>query len=310
MAVVTATVTVDFTANYTGDHRVCWRIQSVGGAYDCNTIVNCVGGGTACQAIFTVDVNTTSCDGTVTIEGYIQATCEDITSTGGRLAFSVDYIPTQTCFSYNIDCDWEGVESVTTLSNGDGLYLTGDTVVFTRDGADTRVVDAVANCTVAGGVITINVTTPGEYEIPPVVTLVSGTGSGASFQANLFDCATIASLTNDCSGGNIRVENLSVGDTHVFCTDLGLPAVPANYSVALLGCCIGEDTDTDICFEHTIDNNTVSNQSILHSDCDGNHMFTVVPGSGSVNICAIPGGIIDPDEGVTFTITNTGTPCT
>src|SRR5210317_1336664 len=98
MAIVTATITVDFTAFYAGDHRICWRVQGSGDPYDCTTIVNCVGGGAACQGIFNADVNTTSCDGTITFEGYVQATCEAESSLTGRLPFTVDFVPNPVCF--------------------------------------------------------------------------------------------------------------------------------------------------------------------------------------------------------------------
>ena len=75
MALVTATITIDFTANYAGAHRICWRIQGSGDPYDCSAAVACVGGATNCQAIINPIVNTTSCDGPVTFEGYIQSGC-------------------------------------------------------------------------------------------------------------------------------------------------------------------------------------------------------------------------------------------
>ena len=61
MAAIPATITVNFTANYAGPHRVCWRIGA-SGPYDCTTSVTCTGGGNPCQAVITTTVDNESCD--------------------------------------------------------------------------------------------------------------------------------------------------------------------------------------------------------------------------------------------------------
>jgi len=194
MAVVSATITVDFTANYAGDHRVCWQIQGSGGPYDCSTIVNCVGGATACQAIFNADVNTTSCDGMVTFEGYIQATCEDILSTNGRLAFTVDFTPTVVCQKYEITCDYAGLDGIGIVDGGLD-YLVGDTVVITRDPSDTQVLD---------GSVTINAV--GDGVINTITGLLSaGTGYLATEILTVVDSVGIgagATITINSVGGS------------------------------------------------------------------------------------------------------------
>jgi hypothetical protein len=153
MALVTATITVDFIANYAGAHRVCWTIQGSGNPYDCTTLVNCVGGGTTCQAIFTTDVNTTSCDGTVTFEGYVQAACEDIASLNGRLPFTVDFVPNPVCTRHEFTCAYGEIDAIN-ITNGGYLYLIGDPVVVTRQVGDTQVDDAIISINTLGdGVI-------------------------------------------------------------------------------------------------------------------------------------------------------------
>lgn len=200
MALVTATITVDFTANYSGNHRVCWRVQGSGDPYDCTTIVNCVGGGTTCSAVFTADVNTTSCDGTITFEGYVQATCQDILSTDGRLLWTVDYTPTPTCLRHEITCDYVPIAEINMTDPGVN-YTVGDTVVLTPVGADPNLSDAIVTITsvgtgsidslsmvfttgsgyTAGDVITIDLlAAPGcGYTTPATVTIDSVDGSGA-----------------------------------------------------------------------------------------------------------------------------------
>lgn len=120
MAIVTATITVDFTAFFVGAHRICWRVQGSGDPYDCTTIVNCVGGGTTCQGVFNADVNTTSCDGIITFEGYVQATCEDVLSTNGRLDWTVDFTPTLECQNYIVTCESVSVEALVLTGENNG----------------------------------------------------------------------------------------------------------------------------------------------------------------------------------------------
>lgn len=149
MALVTATITVDFTANYSGNHRICWRVQGSGVPYDCSTLVNCVGGGTACSAVFTADVNTTSCDGVITFEGYVQAACQDILSTDGRLTWTVDYTPTPTCVRHELECSYVGIQGITIKDPGAG-YLIGDTVSLTPVGVDPNLSDAIITISAVG----------------------------------------------------------------------------------------------------------------------------------------------------------------
>lgn len=144
MAIVSATITVDFTANYAGDHRVCWRILGSVGPYDCSTVVNCTGGATTCQAIFNADVNTTSCDGTVTFEGYVQAACEDIASLNGRLAFTVDFIPTVICKRNVVTCANVGIESITVDTAGEG-YPSAPVVTITGDGVGATAISTISD---------------------------------------------------------------------------------------------------------------------------------------------------------------------
>lgn len=97
MALVPATITVNFTSNFTGNHRVCYRLGGVG-PYNCTTIVACVGGGFACSATINVIVDDEACDDYV-YDGYVQATCEDALSLTGRVAWTATYTPTNACFS-------------------------------------------------------------------------------------------------------------------------------------------------------------------------------------------------------------------
>lgn len=206
MAIVTATITVDFTANYTGDHRVCFRVQGSGDPYDCSTIVNCAGGGTACQAIINTDVNTTSCDGTITFEGYVQAACEDILSTNGRLAWTADFVPNPVCNRYEVTCAYGPIDSIT-INDGGQCYTLGDTVVVTRDPGDTQVDDAsISIASIGDGVLSnINMNSGGTgYTIGDVLS-VDGI---AIVACNSITPATVTVDTVD-GGGTILTYTLT-----------------------------------------------------------------------------------------------------
>lgn len=189
MAITTATITVDFTSNYAGPHRVCWRVQGSGDPYDCTTTVNCTGGATACQAIINADVNTTSCDGVVTFEGYVQAACEDILSTNGRLLWTVDFTPTIACQRYQVSCDSLVVDSLTLTSGGGGYSFGSPPAVSfsapeTIGGTFPTAVTTVSKDAVSG----VSFITPGGsgyidgvYVDHPTVTSGSGTGFLMSF---------------------------------------------------------------------------------------------------------------------------------
>lgn len=97
-----ATITVNFTANYAGAHRICWRQCSVG-SYVCTNIVSCVGGGNVCSATISIMVDPESCD-PVCFEGYIQATCNPEGSPVDQVLWSKIFTPTPTCRMYSVTC--------------------------------------------------------------------------------------------------------------------------------------------------------------------------------------------------------------
>lgn len=106
MALVPATITVNFTSNYTGNHRVCYRLGGVG-PYDCTTIVTCLGGGTPCSTTINVIVDDESCNDYV-YDGYVQAVCETEDSPLGIVAWTATYTPTNACFSVAFTCNASG----------------------------------------------------------------------------------------------------------------------------------------------------------------------------------------------------------
>ena len=97
-----ATITVNFTANYAGPHRICWRQCNVG-LFVCTNIVDCVGGGNVCSATISIMVDPESCD-PVCFEGYIQATCNPEGSSVDQVPWSATFTPSPTCKMYSITC--------------------------------------------------------------------------------------------------------------------------------------------------------------------------------------------------------------
>lgn len=399
MAIVNATLEVNFIADQAGDHRVCWSITGPGGPFDCSTIVNCVGGGNPCQALIPIQVNTTSCDGTITFDGYIQATCEDVTSPNGRLLFSQTYVPNPVCVRHEALCAWGGIIGFNIITAGQDYQLT-DTVNIIRDGADPytadgsiqigSIGDGVINSissllsagtlytaldvlnvvdgggagtgatirvdTVGGGgdiltytlltngsdyvgpftftggtgsgadfdivngvdydivgsILTLNIITNGEYGVIPTITISSATGHGASIEVRIADCPQFANIGEDCDnpGNQVDIPTIPVGELFATCLVGGANPGPDEWVVTETGCCIPADTTGDPCFDYHLTNTSGGPVLVQYTACGGVNSTVNVADSTSVTICAILDGVIDPQLGATFTVVNTGTPCT
>jgi len=98
-----ATITVNFTANYKGLHRICWRQCNVG-AYVCTNLVDCVGGENVCSATVSIMVDPESCT-PVCFEGYIQATCNPEGSPVDQVPWSATFVPSPACKPFRITCN-------------------------------------------------------------------------------------------------------------------------------------------------------------------------------------------------------------
>lgn len=100
-----STLTVNFTANYAGSHRICWRIQGPPVVpYVCTNIVDCIGGGNVCSATISIMVDTDSCI-PVTYEGYIQATCNPEGSPVDQVLWSYTYTADPACKLFALTCN-------------------------------------------------------------------------------------------------------------------------------------------------------------------------------------------------------------
>jgi hypothetical protein len=133
MPLTPATLTVNFTANYKGIHRICWRVQGSGDEYDCSLLTSCAGNGATCSFNIPIVVDNEDCGTPVIYEGYIQPICNDITSEDGRLPFEIGYYPEDCpddpCFNApNFNC---------IIYSGDPILCGAEVVINTGDNLTT-----------------------------------------------------------------------------------------------------------------------------------------------------------------------------
>ena len=207
MALIPATITVNFISNYAGQHRICWRTGGAG-AYDCSTLVTCTGGGAACSATIAVTVDHETCDDVI-FDGYVQATCEDEGSLSGRVPFTVTFSPVQPCTMYVVECTSVPVARVEVLTRGNS-YTPGATLPLTFVGGGGTA--AAGNAIVGdGGILTWTISSGGSNYVSGgfsgVVTSVPAsnlmaTGSGAVFDVTVTAGAiTSIALSSDADCG-------------------------------------------------------------------------------------------------------------
>lgn len=218
MASIPGTITVNFTSNYAGPHRVCWRIGGTG-PYDCTTIVNCGGGGAACTANIAVTVDNETCD-PVVFDGYVQATCQLEGSLVDRVPFTNTFTPNPSCKGYTLTCESVPVASVTIDNPGSGYNPMAPPAVSIATGPG---VGATATAEVGnGGILTQTITTggagyvDGTYTNVPAVTL-TGTGSGALYTVVVLGGVVVSVVLTDPGTSAVEAgSGYNIGDTFEF----------------------------------------------------------------------------------------------
>ena len=155
MSLVPATITVNFTAQYVGPHRVCYRI--VGDpSYTCTVPGGpgpgfhpiCSGGGLPCSYDIPITVDNETCT-QIDYEGYVQPACESETSLNGRVPFTVSFIPDPACNGYDVTCNDSPVGTIAVTAPGSG-YVAGTFAVPLVGGGGTG---ATANAVIGNGEI-------------------------------------------------------------------------------------------------------------------------------------------------------------
>jgi len=290
MASVPATITVDWTSNYDGPHRVCYRLQGTI-PYNCTgtgTHPYCGGGGASCSYDIAITVDNETCDN-VTYEGYVQPACEEEVSLVGRIPFAVTFVPDPACNKYTATCARVSVASCTMTNNGSG-YVGVPSVLFLGSLGTT----ALGTAVLGDGIITaIDAWTAGTgYNIANATstqtvnvlraTQIATTGAGMTADVTFDAAAVITNIVLNVAGSGY----VTADDTSPLTIDLTslidgtAPATEATIDVS----CTGS-------FADQVDSITITN-----------------PGSDYTAVTVVT--IDAPGAGVTATATVVMTQCT
>lgn len=151
------TLRLQFTPNYTGNHRVCYRL-GIAGPFDCSTVVaGVVGVPQTVDIPFDYTVIDLTCNSDV-ITGYVQPVCVPESCPYLRTDFLVSYTPY--CRLWTVECTDAPVETVGATSVGSG-YTPGAVipVIFTGGGGG---VGAAADAYIADAAVgSIGINNPG-----------------------------------------------------------------------------------------------------------------------------------------------------
>ncbi len=198
MALTPGTLTITFTSEYTGCHRVCYRQNSSGG-YTC-VDTTCTGGGASCSVAIAITVDNETCSN-VSFDGYAQACCEDVSSLTGRIPFSATFVPSPACKRYLATCNSAALASVTVTNGGSG-YASAPAISFTGGGGS----GAAAHSTIGAGIIlTSAIGAGGTYNVDGTYVGVdmvgSATGTGAKATVTIAgNTVTILTITTPGTG--------------------------------------------------------------------------------------------------------------
>lgn len=299
MAATSATIHVTFTSWFTGTHRICWRIGG-SGAYDCSTLVSCGGAGTTCTAEITVSLDNETCDA-VTFEGYVQATCEEESSTNDRIAFTTTFTPSPACSRWEVTCNSVALASITILNGGSGYNdMAPPAAVITGGGGS----GATAIVTVTGGIvtdITLDSVGSGYTSVPTITVDPASPGVTATAEAVLGYCSGFSS--QDCVGSpgtfSIPAGAVQAGETFNLCNSVE-PTVPADYSIVENGNCLCDCTQVTL-----LNSSGVDNINIHYMACTGKYNMTTLGIGGSFTMCMVSDSIISenvPISSLTITV--------
>lgn len=224
MTLVPANIVVDFTANYDGNHRVCYRIGN-SGPYTCVTTICTIG---SCSANIPIFVDNETCT-TIQFNGYVQASCQDISSTIDRIPFSADFVPAPGCKLYVVTCVNAPVASATVTVQGNSYNPSVPPLLVISGGGGTG---ATATATVgSGGITAVTGITPGSGYNNGAYTLVhvtGGSGTGALATVNV-GSGLVTSITITTPGTGYQSSD-SLG---LSAANLGesSPSVPASFTI-------------------------------------------------------------------------------
>lgn len=296
MALVPATITVNFNANYNGPHRVCYRVVGAP-SYICTVPGTPAGapgihpncGTGPCSYTIDILVDNETCD-QVDYEGYVQAACEDEASFAGRDPFAISFIPDPACKRYEVACLSSAVLD-TTINDGGSGYTNGSYLGLPAVGGGG--VGATFDITVAGGIITVAaVATPGSgYTSSPVIDLTSipfTPGTAADISVNLLGCTDLT--VYDCGGVTGEVYptgTFQPGESTFMCNSGDAPTVPSDYGAVESGNCLCDCIEQDI--QNTFDGGSID---YTYIDCNGDVQTGTLAALGTTgNVCMVDGSL-------------------
>lgn len=311
---VSAELTIHFTANYVGNHLVCYRIQGSGDPYTCTT-VSCLGLGNPCQATFTITVDNETCD-SVIYEGYVSADCEPSV----LVPFpDFTFVPTPECNRYVITCETVSLAGLTIVNPGAG-YDPGNApstanggITLSGGGGTGFVATAIVNANppyeITGFTITNNgsgfVTLPG-VTIGPSPGYNGETPVDAEVTAILGYCPEF--LATDCDGFSaVSIPGATFQPTETFdlCYNSTTPpTVPATYSAVADGNCLCECTYLRL---EVTGSGTIT---YYYNNCNGDFISgTMTAGDPILQVCIVDQTFFYNVTGGAPTVSATYTAC-
>tara|TARA_R110002153_G_scaffold116125_3_gene259750 strand:+ start:9090 stop:10070 length:981 start_codon:yes stop_codon:yes gene_type:complete len=274
-----ASFTVNFSANTTGDHYICYRTQGAAPAtpFICTT-ENVTSAGTNSVVIEIPD--NIYCDVFI-FEGYIIAACEPQTDTTGNgfpdaaVTFSATFPQlTDPCPLYEVECSVVSINRLVFITNPGSGYTIGDPVVFTTaNPADTIIAatGVVGNVDGSGGILEVTVTNFGEYTAIPTAT-AGGSGTGAILGATLDPCDNLLLSTISCNnpaqGSVIPFASLSLGETLYICADtVGIAALDSQYTATDVSVARGGTCNCQTCEQCEVSNTSGKPLNYSYQTC-------------------------------------------
>jgi hypothetical protein len=288
-----ASFTVNFSANTTGDHYICYRTQGAAPAtpFICTT-ENVTATG-ANSVVIEIPDNI-YCD-VFTFEGYIIAACEPQTDTTGNgfpdaaVTFSVSFpqVP-DPCPLYEIECSVVAVNRIILITNPGSGYTIGDPVVFTTaNPADTIIAATgeVGNVDGTGGITSVTVLTFGEYTAVPTPT-AGGSGINAVLGASLDPCNSLLLSTISCNnpaqGPVIPFASLSLGESLSICADTAaISSLDSQYTATDVSATRGGTCNCQTCEQCEVSNTSGKTLNYSYQTC-----WDESPQSGAIIVYA------------------------
>jgi len=314
MALVPAVLSLNWISNYSGPHRVCYRIVGAP-TYICTVPGTpgpgfhpvCAGGGAPCSYDISILVDNETCD-QVDYEIYVQPACEEEASIVGRIPLALSFIPDPACNRYEVTCNESAVSIVQIDIAGSG-YTPGVYPGLPSVGGGG--LGATFDITIGGGgdVTVATVATPGSgYTSAPTVDLTSipfAPGVPANLIVNLLGCSPLT--VYDCGGitGTVLpAGTFAVAETYDMCGS-SIPTVPSDYSIIENGNCLCNCIITDV--ENTNAGGTIDYTYIA---CDGAVVTGSLPGSTALgNTCMVDGSLSTVVNLPAVELITIGAPC-